>query len=102
MRKIAGNIKDKLNKIIIRMSQTPKQFVKNPKSDFTRKRKLPFCTTLKILLSMGGKSISSELLEYFDYSVTTASASAFISSEIKSHQQHCLFCFASSLIQPVS
>ena len=83
MIKITENIKDKLNKIIIRMSQTPKQFVKNPKSDFTRKRKLPFCTTLKILLSMGGKSISSELLEYFDYSVDTATASAFIQQRDK-------------------
>jgi len=83
MSKFAHKIKNKLNSIIEYMSQNVDKFTKAPKSDFTRKRKLPFSTTVKIVLSMGGNSISSELLEYFDYSIDTATASAFVQQRNK-------------------
>jgi len=69
--------------IIKKMSEAPKEFVKNPKSDFTRTRKLPFSTMLSVLLSMGGNSLPNELLEHFNWKVDTVSASAFVQQRNK-------------------
>jgi len=83
MKKHANKVKNTLMSLISAMSANPAPYVKNPEKDFTRDRKLPFSTTLKILLSMGGNSLSRELLEHFDYSVDTATSSAFIQARHK-------------------
>lgn len=71
-------VKEKLSKIISKMAEEPKLFVKNPNTDFTRNRKLSFETVVNLMLSMGGNSLTSELMEYFDYNADMASSSAFI------------------------
>lgn len=71
-------VKGKLVEIISKMATEPKLFVKNPNADFTRNRKLSFKTVMNLMLSMGGNSLTSELMEYFDYDVDMASSSAFI------------------------
>ena len=76
-------VKGKLTEIISKMAAEPKLFVKNPKADFTRKRKLSFETVMNLILSMGGNSLTSELMEYFDYDVDMASSSAFIQQRDK-------------------
>lgn len=53
-------------------------FVSEPEKDFSRKRKLDFQETIRILLSMGGKSLKLELLEYFSYDIETVTNSAFV------------------------
>lgn len=65
------------------MSESSSLFVKNPQSDFTRKRKLPFEAVLHFLLSMGGNSIYKELLDKQGYDVKTATTSAFIQQREK-------------------
>lgn len=59
------------------MAKEPEPFVKNPGRDFTRTRKISFETLIRLLLSMGGSSLNSQLLEYFSYNVETPSSSAF-------------------------
>lgn len=76
-------IKDKLTKIIRDMAAEPKLFVKNPNADFTRTRKLAFETVMNLMLSMGGNSLTSELMEYFNYDVAMATSSAFIQQRNK-------------------
>lgn len=76
-------VKGKLTRIISEMAAKPKLFVKNPNVDFTRKRKLSFETVMNLTLSMGGNSLTSELMEYFDYDVDMASSSAFIQQRNK-------------------
>lgn len=76
-------IKEKLTSIIKEMSETPELFVKNPGQDFSRNRKLSFETVIQLLLSMGGNSIYSELLEYSGYDVNTATTSAFVQQRNK-------------------
>lgn len=76
-------VKEKLTEIISKMATDPKLFVKNPNTDFTRNRKLSFETVIHLMLSMGGKSLSNELMEYFDYDVDMASSSAFIQQRNK-------------------
>jgi len=76
-------VKGKLTEIISKMAAEPKLFVKNPNVDFTRKRKLSFETVMNLTLSIGGNSLTSELMEYFDYDVDMASSSALIQQRNK-------------------
>jgi len=76
-------VKGKLYKIINKMAAEPNLYVKNPSTDFTRNRKLSFKTVMNLILSMGGNSLTSELMEYFDYDVDMASSSAFIQQRDK-------------------
>lgn len=71
-------VKYKLTSIIKQMGESTELFVKNPGKDFTRNRKLTFEYVINLLLSMGGNSIYSELLEYFKYDAKTATSSAFV------------------------
>lgn len=58
-------------------------FSKRPGKDFSRKSKLSFAKTVSILLAMQGKTISDELLNFFDYQLDTPSASAFVQARNK-------------------
>ena len=71
-------VKYKLTSIIKEMGESTELFVKNPRKDFTRNRKLTFEYVINLLLSMGGNSIYRELLEYFKYDAKTATSSAFV------------------------
>ena len=59
-------IKRTLKKCINEICEHPEVFAKNPEKDFTRSRKLPFKHVLISVLSMTGKSLRGELMEYFD------------------------------------
>jgi len=76
-------VKGKLTDIIGKMAAEPKSFVKNPDVDFTRNRKLSFETVINLMISMGGNSLSNELMDYFHYDVDMASSSAFIQQRNK-------------------
>lgn len=76
-------VKEKLTSLIEEMSASPALFVENASTDFTRNRKLSFTTVMNLIISMGGNSICSELLTYFNYDVDTASSSAFIQQRNK-------------------
>lgn len=71
------SVKQVLLKKIQEMAACPEPFVRNPGSDFTRKRKLDFATTLRCLIAMESGSLRKELLELFQYHPDTATASAF-------------------------
>lgn len=60
-----------------------REFFKNPNSDFTRSRKLPFETVVKLILSMGGRSLDKELIDFFHLSSDTAASSAFVQQRAK-------------------
>ncbi|WP_431090624.1 transposase [Paenibacillus sp. 8b26] len=76
-------LKDKLTSLIREMSVTPAPYVRNPGTDFTRKKKLPFETVLHLLISMGGNSLYKELLESQGYDINTATTSAFVQQRNK-------------------
>lgn len=71
------NVKKVLLEKIQTMASCPEPFVRNPGSDFTRKRKLDFETTIRCLIAMESGSLKKELLELFHYNPDTATASAF-------------------------
>lgn len=59
-------------------------FVTHESFDFTRKsRKLSFKDTVSFILSMVGKTIREELLDFFHYSNNTSTASALVQTRSK-------------------
>lgn len=76
-------LRHSMQSIINDMSQNNKMFVVDPEKDFTRDRKLNFKDMINIILSMGGKSIYSELLDYTGYAVDTPTPSGFVQQRSK-------------------
>ena len=77
------SVKEKLTELISNIAANPELFIENPKIDFTRNRKLSFETVMQFMLSMGGNSLSNELMEYFEYNADVASSSALIQQRDK-------------------
>ena len=73
----AEHVKNNLLSLIQEMAAVPWLFSKNPSADFSRSRKLNFASTIQLILSMESGSLKKELLDYFQFSVDTPSASAF-------------------------
>ena len=76
-------IKNALFTIIRRLCADPELVARAPEKDFTRRRKLWPERLVKLLLAMGGGNMNSELLEHFNYSADTPSASAFSQQRAK-------------------
>lgn len=70
-------VKQKLLSIIEEMDSYHWLFTKNPETDFSRKKKWSFGEVIRFMLTMEGKSLKDELLEYFDFNSYTPSNSAF-------------------------
>ena len=95
-------LKSRLNDIIVDVAMTS-DFIRNPKSDFTRKRKLDFITTFNSILSMGGTSLDREMIELFNFSESTPTKSAFVQSRGKILPEafsHVFSEFSNSLRKP--
>ena len=73
----AVNVQMKLFSLISQMNTDRKRFVRNPETDFSRKRKLSFQDTVLGILSMESSSLKKELLKFFDFSLDTPTVSAF-------------------------
>ena len=58
-------------------------FSKKPGVYFTRNRKLPFQRIISCILSMEGRSLTSELLKHFGCSANISSSSAFVQQRSK-------------------
>lgn len=71
------SVKETLISLIEEMDLQHWLFTKNPKADFTRKKKWSFGQMIRFILSMEGKSLKDELLEFFDFSNDTPSNSSF-------------------------
>ena len=76
-------IKNTLNTVIRDMAKHPEDFCRNPKTDFTRKRKLPFEKVLTLLVKMGGHSLRDEMLDCLDFKEMPASVSALVQQRSK-------------------
>ena len=76
-------IKRTLKRCIKELSSHPELYCKNPGKDFTRKRKLPLEQVVKSVLSMTGKSLRGELMDYFGLSLSMPTVSAFIQQRNK-------------------
>lgn len=92
-------LKSKLNDVIVDVSMSS-EFIRNPKTDFTRNRKLGFLTTFNSILTMGGNTLDHELLELFEYKESLPCKSAFVQARQKILPEafsHTFFEFTSRL-----
>lgn len=65
------------------MALCPATFSKNPLSDFTRNRSLPFDKLIQFCISMESNTLNQELLKAFGFGCNTPSASAFCQQRSK-------------------
>jgi hypothetical protein len=65
------------------MSEDRSRFAKNPKTDFTRERKLGFKDLIRFFIIKQSGTTGHELLKYFDYSTDVISNSGFIQQRDK-------------------
>ena len=65
---VSHQIKKNLEDQIHEITNHPEIYAQSP-FDFSRNRKLSFETTIKIILSFGGQSLSSELLSHFNFTL---------------------------------
>jgi hypothetical protein len=79
---VSHKIKQQLEDKIRSIANQPEIFAQS-ELDFSRNRKLSFETTLKIILSLGGQSLASELLTHFNFTLQTPTVSAFVQARNK-------------------
>ena len=84
MNTYAENLKQNLLSLIDEMeSKELESFVRNPETDFKRKRKFSFASVMRFILSMGSSSLGQELVRYFQYNADFPSVSAFVQQRQK-------------------
>lgn len=76
-------IKKLLISEINKVASEPHNYCTNPDTDFTRNRKLSMEKMLQGIIGMESKSLTNELLDLFDASAETPSASAFMQQRDK-------------------
>ena len=96
------NITDSLTNLISDLSSNPSLFLRNPKSDFTRNRKIDFKTFIGITMNSGGGTMSKELLEYFDFDVNTPTVSAYTQQRSKVLPEAFEYLFQSFIQENIS
>ena len=89
------NLKTALNDCIDELNKIHFMFCKNPQSDFTRNRKLSFRDYIQLMLQMQGKSVSNELLDFYEHSLSAPSKSAFTQQRYKLQPEGWNFLFHS-------
>lgn len=78
-----SDLKATLDNCIAELEEIHFMFCKNPESDFTRNRKLSFRDYIQFMLQMQSKSVSNEILDFYEHSLSTPSKSAFTQQRYK-------------------
>lgn len=78
MNQFARSIKKKMDQSIQKLLWNREDYVLNPKSDFTRNRKLSLKTLIELLITMGAGSQNKEILEFFKFDSSLPTSSALI------------------------
>ncbi len=79
----AKKIYQNLNAAIAYIVANKEQYVKNPRVDFIRNRKLTLVKTIKLILSMEGGSLKKELYDFWKIHKVEATSSAFVQQRSK-------------------
>lgn len=90
-----SELKTALNECIDELDEIHFMFCKNPESDFTRNRKLSFRNYIQLMLQMQSKSVSNEILDFYEHSLQAPSKSAFTQQRYKLQPEGWNFLFHS-------
>jgi len=94
-----SNLKTTLDNCIAELDEIHFMFCKNPESDFTRNRKISFHDYIQFMLQMQSKSVSNEILDFFEHSISAPSKSAFTQQRYKLQPEGWNFLFHSFVEQ---
>ncbi len=64
----SSQIRDILFQCISGLEKQPEKYALDPEKDFSRRRKLPFYTLSRVLLSMAASCVDGEMVRYFELS----------------------------------
>ena len=78
-----SDLKMTLDNCIAELDEIHFMFCKNPEADFTRNRKLSFHDYIQFMLQMQSKSVSNEILDFFEHSLSASTKSAFTQQRFK-------------------
>ena len=78
MKNYAQHVKEKLMESIKSLESLKDTYVQHANKDFTRTRKLPFDTMIKLTLEMEGSTLGHELRHYFSFDLAMPTVSAFV------------------------
>ncbi|MCR5343424.1 MAG: hypothetical protein K6E70_08715 [Butyrivibrio sp.] len=78
MNNFPSEVKQTLDSIINDMAQVAWLYSTKPGHSFTRTGKLGFANTISLIIAMEGGTISEEMMEYFDYDLSSPTSSAFV------------------------
>ena len=78
MRNYIQHVKEKLLESIQSLASQKKMFVLHRDKDFSRNRKLPFETMIKLILEMAGNTLDHELRHYYSFSLDMPTVSSFV------------------------
>ncbi len=78
-----SDLKATLDNCIAELDEIHFMFCQNPESDFTRNRKLSFHDYIQLMLQMQSKSVSNEILDFFEHSLSAPTKSAFTQQRYK-------------------
>ena len=79
----AARVKQSLVNQIQKLAEHPELYSQNPGRDFTRNRKLTFCTLISFILNMHGGSLTNEIIDYFFKDGISVSSSAVVQMRSK-------------------
>ena len=88
-----SDLKATLDNCIAELEEIHFMFCKNPESDFTRNRKLSFRDYIQLMLQMQSKSVSNEILDFYEHSLSAPSKSAFTQQRYKLQPEGWNFLF---------
>ncbi len=94
-----SNLKSTLDNCITELDEIHSMFCRNTESDFTRNRKLSFREYIQFMLQMQSKSVSNEILDFFEHSLSAHSKSAFTRQRYKPLPEEWDFLFHSFVNQ---
>lgn len=83
MHDFTSNVKQKLQDSISEICTDRVLYVRNPNKDFIRNRKWVLEKLVHFVLTIGGKSLGKEILDFFDYDENLPSVSAFCQQRSK-------------------
>lgn len=98
MKTTVKKLRSMLSALVREMGRTPERYARNPRSDFTRRRKLGLEGMMAALLCLGGGSLGQELLDRFGQGAP--SVSAFVQQRQKllpQAMEHLFHAFTDSL-----
>lgn len=78
-----SNLKSTLDNCITELDDIHSLFCRNPESDFTRNRKLSFREYIQFMLQIQSKSVSNEIFDFFEHSLSAPFKSAFTQQRYK-------------------